>query len=94
MPKDYKYYWAVRGFSIGQSNPVPLARPISNTNGLLSFDDGITRTLFLLHNNASSFPVASYSIEDAILLNQHFGLTNAPLTTKEIIKDYLTHTNI
>lgn len=84
MHNDRKYHWSVQSFSHGRSNPVPLAEPVSNVEGLLSFEDGITRTLYLIKNNAPSFPVATFSLENAILLNQYFGLTKDPLTTSEI----------
>lgn len=85
MPNDRKYSDAVNGFSHGKINPVPLAHPNTGKHGLISFTDGITRTLYLLYNQASSFPVASYSEENAQFLNKHFGLTQKPLTTKDLI---------
>lgn len=85
MPHDRKYHDAVKGFSHGKTNPVPLALPDTKEHGLISFTDGITRTLYLLYNQAPSFPVASYEEENAQFLNKYFGLTKAPLTTKDLL---------
>lgn len=64
---DYKYPRAVSGFSSGICNPVPLAKVASYTlprrrffsklEHQVAFTDGLTRTIYLLANGATSFPV-------------------------------------
>ena len=78
---DYKYSKAEIGFSHGISNPVPLAYPtcqICNKNGVyVAFTNGITRTIWLLAQGSSSFPVEVDS-EEADLLNKHAGIGQEP----------------
>lgn len=60
MHTDYKYHRAVIGFSKGSSNPVPVAQvSAENKNGTpyLGFVNGVTRSFWLLANEAKSFPV-------------------------------------
>lgn len=68
---DYKFHWAATGFAEGASNPVPLASinyevisrgllpGLMGGGGLhvINFNDGITRTIWLLSNGADSFPI-------------------------------------
>ena len=63
-PNDRKYGDAVKGFSFGHENPVPLAEishSISDRDGekfhYVSFTNGITRTIWLLSNGCTAFPV-------------------------------------
>jgi hypothetical protein len=74
---DYKFDQATRGFSFGLVNPVPLASPVcqyhESVGAYIGFDNGITRTIWLLANGAKSFPVEVYKAE-AGLLSEHAGL--------------------
>jgi hypothetical protein len=59
IPSNYEYKKlldAQNGFSHGESNPVPLAE-VSCWNGCISFTNGITRTKWLVMNEAACFPV-------------------------------------
>ena len=56
MPHDYKYKDAIRGFSQGKENPVPLA-DVSVYDNRIRFTNGVTRTFWLLVNECSCFPV-------------------------------------
>ncbi|QDQ40187.1 hypothetical protein E3226_007125 [Legionella geestiana] len=62
---DYKFHYAENGFSQGEYNPVPLAYihcyncndPDVDTKPYCTFTNGITRTIWLLANGATCFPV-------------------------------------
>ncbi len=77
-PSDYKYKYAVDGFSHGRENPVPLADVCFGTAvrttvsyrylcfgrrerheqfSYVAFNNGITRTIWLLTQGCTSFPV-------------------------------------
>ncbi len=85
--RDYKFQEAVEGFAQGAENPVPLAKiGLSwGTPGAVVFRDGITRTLWLLANGASAFPVeCEASIADT--LSQAVGVEWAyPQTVQELL---------
>lgn len=73
---DYKYHYAEKGFSHGLKNPVPLAYPHceSNKHGVYAcFTDGITRTIWLLSQGATSFPIEA-SNDAAQLFNKYAGV--------------------
>lgn len=74
---DYKFQDAEKGFSYGIENPVPLAYPsceVSSEFGPHSgFTNGITRTIWLLAQGASSFPVEA-SNQCAINFNKYAGV--------------------
>ncbi|HGA7692114.1 TPA: fertility inhibition factor FiwA [Salmonella enterica subsp. enterica serovar Virchow] len=59
MTSDYKYRHAVAGFAAGRESPVPLANVALERGPTPSvrFNDGVTRTLWLLANNVAAFPV-------------------------------------
>ena len=109
---DYKYHYAVDGFSQGFSNPVPLASivcqryieeiPIyrkklffkklvrieENTVSYVSFINGITRTIWLLVNDAKCFPVEcsnKVEAEQLALLAGHDGINHK--TVKQLFKN-------
>lgn len=88
MPSDYKYKWAVDGFSHGVNNPVPLAEAGAHvgTSGRLRLDftNGVTRTFWLLANRCPAFPVEVYGEESAHLLHQAAGLGPGPTTLAEL----------
>ncbi|QPB72731.1 hypothetical protein XFHB_13030 (plasmid) [Xylella fastidiosa] len=77
MPSDYKYAYAVDGFAEGSSNPVPLAEvgAWNDDRGRthIGFTNGITRSFWLISNDAPSFPVQVYGYESAELLNRTAG---------------------
>ena len=71
--QDYKFKSAEDGFSHGIENPVPLAdigvHPPRGEDGVTSvaFTNGITRTIWLLANGASAFPIECHTNEAAAL---------------------------
>lgn len=77
MPKDYKYPHAADGFAQGRANPVPLAECLcqraADGTPQIFFDNGVTRTFWLLANGAMSFPIVVRSREAADLLHQEAG---------------------
>lgn len=88
MPNDYKYKWAVDGFSHGQSNPVPLAEAGAHIdyNGRLSigFTNGVTRTFWLLANRCPAFPVEVYGEKSARLIHEVAGLGPSPISLADL----------
>lgn len=78
MPHDYKFHHAVRGFEASVRSPVPLAQPAVSLDGRgrlrIGFNDGTTRTYWLLASGCRSFPVEVHGHADAQLLAQHAGL--------------------
>lgn len=56
MPYDYKYKDAIRGFSHGKENPVPLA-DVSVYDNRIRFTNGVTRTFWLIVNECGCFPI-------------------------------------
>jgi len=67
MVRDRKFAGAEEGFRVSQSNPVPLAEVgFSDREGrAVGFTNGITRTMWLLVQGASSFPVECSTAEAA-----------------------------
>ncbi|MFC3715177.1 plasmid fertility inhibition factor family protein [Luteimonas soli] len=78
MPRDYKYARAAAGFAHSATSPVPLAQPVVGVDGQgrlqVDFNDGITRTYWLLANGCSSFPVEVHGRQDAYVLAKHAGV--------------------
>jgi hypothetical protein len=78
MPRDYKYAKAAACFAQSATNPVPLAQPAISLdmkgNLQVDFNDGITRTYWLLANNCSSFPVEVHGRSQAYLLTRSAGV--------------------
>lgn len=74
---DYKYDSAVKGFSYGISNPVPLAYAhcYNNESGEVcaEFTNGITRTIWLLSKGAKAFPLETDS-DSAPLFEKYAGI--------------------
>jgi hypothetical protein len=91
MPSDRKYKYAANGFAHGIRNPVPLAIAMAyyKTNGRLciDFEDGVTRTFWLLSNRCPAFPVKVYGINNAKLLHQFVGLASGPISLAELFAD-------
>jgi hypothetical protein len=77
MPEDYKYHHAAAGFSSGREYPVPLAN-VGYYRGQVGFGDGITRTLWLLANGATAFPIRVDSLEEGLALCEEAGLGIPP----------------
>ena len=88
--KDYKYHWAEDGFRHGISNPVPLAEIVFNSRHYPSvgFQNGITRTLYLLCNGAKVFPVSIYNEEYAKQAHKHIGVIDSPILKLEDFEAY------
>lgn len=87
MPADRKYAQAMDGFSRGFDNPVPLANcsVYHEGNGVvIDIGDGATRTLWLLANRASSFPIEVHGRRAAELLHKVAGIGSAPLSFAEL----------
>jgi hypothetical protein len=59
MTRDYKFHHAENGFSRGLGDPVPLAELGSGRypGRSVDFSNGVTRTIWLIANEASFFPV-------------------------------------
>ena len=102
--RDYKFAEAVKGFSHGPDNPVPLAdvvfrweiTPLRYLTGrlgewretfearpVLDFGNGITRTIWLLHNGARYFPVEC-GREEAPALHKAVGAGPSYLTRDNV----------
>lgn len=87
LATDYKYRHAVAGFAHGEQNPVPLARVgacYHKGTVKIGFTDGITRTFWLLANNAAAFPVMVADLESAEALAKSVGLQSEPLRVSEL----------
>lgn len=73
--KDYKFHHAENGFAKGKESPVPLADINVHVRGnevSCSFNDGMTRTIWLLANEVKAFPIlVRQDREKAKILSQH-----------------------
>lgn len=97
MPSDYKYEGAVRGFSHGQTNPVPLADAgawLDGKKARIGFTNGITRTFWLISNRAPAFPIQVHGEESAKLLHKIAGLGSGPLCFESLFKPQKMHAEI
>jgi hypothetical protein len=65
---------AEHGFSLGESNPVPLAEVGYYKS--IGFTNGITRTMWLIKNGAVCFPVECSSRRSAVALYEKFSYMN------------------
>ena len=78
--KDYKFHHAETGFNQGIGNPVPIADSIRATgrypNCNIYFEDNVTRTIWLLANQAQYFPIAVGSIDEAHAFQKIAGREN------------------
>ncbi len=88
MPLDYKYTDAEVGFSHGIENPVPLADayvyPVNDDQDLvLSLSNGITRSFWLIANQADSFPIHVINKDIANQLHKLVGIGDIPLSFEE-----------
>ncbi len=73
IPHDRKWKWQAQCWAHGVSNPVPLADVTYHSDYGIGFTDGITRTLWLLHNKAPIFPVLVHGQESALGLYEFVG---------------------
>lgn len=93
--QDYKFESAKDGFSHGIENPVPLANigvhPPRGENGCTSvaFTNGITRTIWLLANGASAFPIEC-SAAEAAALHAAAGIEEFPVCTVAALLGHMT----
>ncbi|UYZ83073.1 hypothetical protein MTZ49_10710 [Entomomonas sp. E2T0] len=90
LPDDDKYPYAEEGFSKGITWPVSLATinmDVVENKPSISFTDGITRTIWLIANYASSFPVYTNSLDSANNLNIIAGLTDEPISVCDMFKN-------
>jgi hypothetical protein len=88
MPIDYKYHYAADGFSEGRSNPVPLADGGANGPGWGSrmyFNDGVTRTYWLLAHGVASFPIEVSRAEPANELHRLAGIGEEPIRCTDLL---------
>ena len=90
MPADRKFARAVEGFLRGLSSPVPLAdvQATRTASGIsVSFDNGVTRTLWLLANHAMTFPVHACGIEVAKLIGEVAGINVEPIHYEALFRN-------
>ncbi len=90
MPNDYKYHWAVDGFSHGIDNPVPLAFVgawMDDDLAKIGFTNGITRTFWLIANRVPTFPIEVHGKRSADLLHSLVGVGSGPVQASSILKD-------
>lgn len=78
--KDERFNDAKAGFSKGENDPVPLAEvsifTIDKKTAGISISCGVTRTIYLLSQKATMFPVECGDIKEARLIQQFAGLEN------------------
>lgn len=77
MPNDRKFKDAVSGFAEGSENPVPIAEVVPwSLDGrlLVRFNDGMTRSFWLLANHVPAFPVLCAGQHEALMLAEAVGL--------------------
>lgn len=74
-----KWGTQAESWSAGVKNPVPLADIYYRSDLGISFSNGITRTLWLAHNKAPSFPVEVRGRETAIALHEALGDPLTPI---------------
>jgi len=89
MPHDSKYGGAVDGFERAQSmdDPVPLAEctPYADSGmAMIGFNNGVTRTLWLLANRVPVFPVKVVGRSQAELLNSIAGADRSPYALSDL----------
>lgn len=87
MSSDSKYHHAVAGFAAGQDSPVPLANVVldhgRNGQRAVGFNDGVTRSFWLLANNVAAFPVVIAGEEAAKRLAKAAGTDGSYQRTSE-----------
>lgn len=90
MPRDYKFADAEQGFAHGRSNPVPLAECSAghDANGrpYVAFNNGVTRSMWLLANKAEAFPVLVRGEAAAQVLHEVAGIGPAPVKVSNLFE--------
>lgn len=80
---DYKFHYPEESFQLGKENPVPIATEIhcvgQYPNCNISFSDGITRTIWLLANEAEYFPIVARDINSATSFQLNAGRDNCSI---------------
>lgn len=75
--RDRKFHEAENGFKHGKRNPVPVGTEIycsgRSPHCQFGFIDGVTRTIWLLANNATYFPVVARNKENADAFQRNAG---------------------
>ncbi len=88
MPIDYKFHYAVDGFLEDKHNPVPLADGGANVPGWGSrvyFNNGVTRTYWLIAHGVASFPIEVSRAEPAIELHRLAGIGEKPIRCADLL---------
>jgi hypothetical protein len=88
MSRDSKYRHAVEGFAAGRDSPVPLANVVLERGRTPSvrFNDGVTRTLWLLANNVAAFPVLVAGEDNAKALAKLAGTDGSTMRVSEVVR--------
>ena len=88
MTSDSKYRHAVEGFAAGRDSPVPLANVALERERTPSvrFNDGVTRTLWLLANNVAAFPVLVAGEDNAKALAKLAGTDGSIMRVSEAVR--------
>ncbi|WP_395228070.1 plasmid fertility inhibition factor family protein [Escherichia coli] len=88
MASDSKYRHAVEGFAAGRDSPVPLANVAVERGRTPSvrFNDGVTRTLWLLANNVAAFPVLVAGEDNAKALAKLAGTDGSIMRVSEVVR--------
>lgn len=88
MTADSKYRHAIAGFAVGRDSPVPLANVVleRGRNPSVRFNDGVTRTLWLLANNVAAFPVLVAGEDNAKALAKLVGTDGSAMRVSEVVR--------
>lgn len=88
MASDSKYRHAVAGFAAGRESPVPLANVAIERGRTPSvrFNDGVTRTLWLLANHVAAFPVLVAGEGNARELAKLAGTDGSIMRVSEVVR--------
>lgn len=88
MTSDSKYRHAVEGFAAGRDSPVPLANVALERGRTPSvrFNDGVTRTFWLLANNVAAFPVLVAGEDNAKTLAKLAGTDGSIMRVSEAVR--------
>ena len=83
MPRDPKFQFAKEGFSCGRECPVPFATVGATRDAAgvsMGFDDGITRTFWLLYHHVAALPLHTYHLESAEIIFDAVGGEMPPIS--------------
>lgn len=87
MPQDYKFNDAVKGFADCVDNPVPLALAFADHafgNPYIGFTNGVTRTMWLLVQGVTSFPIEVHGADSARQLYELAGIGESPMSYRQL----------